>query len=93
MRASGVSRRLFYAADPDGAVLENSTACERRDPVTDFSLSLVSTRHALRGVTFEHNLEAKTSLPWSAGSPADGNGQTIFTESLILAQDERWRRA
>jgi hypothetical protein len=28
-----------------------------------------------------------------AGSPADVTGSEISMESLILAQDERWRRA
>jgi hypothetical protein len=37
------------------------------------------------GTDFEHKLKVKR-LP--AFVPA-----TIFTESLILAQDERWRRA
>ena len=36
---------------------------------------------------FEHKLEV-IDLPATFGCPA-----TIFTESLILAQDERWRRA
>jgi len=40
-------------------------------------------------LTFElqAHREAKLSKPASAGPT------TIFTESLILAQDERWRRA
>jgi hypothetical protein len=37
------------------------------------------------GVTFEHELKVK-GLPASVG-------KHFFTESLILAQDERWRRA
>jgi hypothetical protein len=36
-------------------------------------------------VTFEHKLEGRTVLPFGAIDS--------FTESLILAQDERWRRA
>jgi hypothetical protein len=36
-------------------------------------------------MTFEHQLKVMKI----AGSPAT----TSFTESLILAQDERWRRA
>ena len=35
-------------------------------------------------VTFEHKLKVKRIA---------GTGKPIFTESLILAQDERWRRA
>jgi hypothetical protein len=35
---------------------------------------------------FEHKLKVKRS-------PAFRGGQSFFTESLILAQDERWRRA
>ena len=49
------------------------------------------TRHALdrsRAMTFELKLIAKLSTPASVRQLT-----TIFTESLILAQDERWRRA
>jgi hypothetical protein len=35
------------------------------------------------------NFELKLKVKFVAGLPA----ATIFTESLILAQDERWRRA
>ena len=41
------------------------------------------------GLTFEHKLKLKI-----ATASAYGRTQTnLFTESLILAQDERWRRA
>ena len=42
-------------------------------------------RLPFNGRTFERKLEVK-------GSPATAGTHT-FTESLILAQDERWRRA
>jgi hypothetical protein len=35
---------------------------------------------------FEHKLKVKKIA-------GDSRRQSIFTESLILAQDERWRRA
>ena len=45
-------------------------------------------------VTFEHKLEEKTALLCEPACPVSGRmGKPIFTESLILAQDERWRRA
>jgi hypothetical protein len=34
-------------------------------------------------MTFEHKLKVKASA----------SAESLFTESLILAQDERWRRA
>ena len=42
-------------------------------------------------VTFEHKLNVKGLPAESFFGPRSGN--PIFTESLILAQDERWRRA
>ena len=39
------------------------------------------------GGHFEHKLEVNQDLP------ALQDGKPFFTESLILAQDERWRRA
>ena len=41
----------------------------------------------LRGWDFEHILKVMTNDPSPSG------GEPFFTESLILAQDERWRRA
>ena len=41
-------------------------------------------------MTFEHKLEVNSL---SAARFFGIDGKTIFTESLILAQDERWRRA
>jgi hypothetical protein len=38
------------------------------------------------GLTFELKLKVKRL-------PGFGQGNHFFTESLILAQDERWRRA
>jgi hypothetical protein len=38
------------------------------------------------GTDFEHKLKVKKIA-------GDSCRQSIFTESLILAQDERWRRA
>jgi hypothetical protein len=67
-------------------VFENSTACvyvetgRLRPFGQDENLSPL-----LREWDFEHKLKVKRL---SAFGPA-----IIFTESLILAQDERWRRA
>jgi hypothetical protein len=47
-------------------------------------------RESELGGHFEHKLEAKLAGSVGFGQP---EGQTNFTESLILAQDERWRRA
>jgi hypothetical protein len=44
-------------------------------------------RQTLRGLTFEQ--QRKLNAESFAGLPA----KSPFTESLILAQDERWRRA
>ena len=41
----------------------------------------------LRRWDFEHILKVMTNDPSPPG------GEPFFTESLILAQDERWRRA
>ena len=43
------------------------------------------TRSGIGGTDFEHKLKVKRLV--GLGRPS------IFTESLILAQDERWRRA
>ena len=58
-------------------------------PVRPFKHEALRTRHPFfgRGDNFEHKLEV-IDLPDTFGCLA-----TIFTESLILAQDERWRRA
>ena len=55
-------------------------------PAQPFSRGALKTRHPCfgRGDNFEHKLEV-IDLPLRR--------QTNFTESLILAQDERWRRA
>jgi hypothetical protein len=48
-------------------------------------------------LTCQSGKEVVTSEPGSpiasTASSSDGAGGTIFMESLILAQDERWRRA
>ncbi len=52
------------------------------------------TRHAFRGMTFELKLNLN-QLPTRRTGIRAGSAtrNPIFTESLILAQDERWRRA
>jgi hypothetical protein len=95
-----VCREAFFTPSwQDSVVFENSAACvyvetswpasacrEETRPVTLFWFL----RESELGRHFEHKLEAK--LAGSVGLPADAR-QTNFTESLILAQDERWRRA
>src|ERR1044072_9229516 len=85
-KASGASRRLFYAPATTATVFENSAVRIRRDLVTLGSRGLKEPCHPQldRGDNFEHKLEV-IDLPLRR--------QTNFTESLILAQDERWRRA
>src|SRR5207253_8491564 len=90
--ASGASRRLFYAVGKLAPVFENSAA----------SVYVETSR--VRGHTsvLERN-QAITRLPrFGWGRPLSSSSkrslvgsadQTNFTESLILAQDERWRRA
>ena len=76
----------FLRPVSSGPVFENSAACVYVETLAG-SLArscLGITRRALRSVHFELKLEVKACLPREA---------TIFTESLILAQDERWRRA
>ena len=84
--ASGASRRLFYAPATTATVFENSAVRIRRDLVTLGSRGLKEpvTPSSIGGDNFEHKLEV-IDLPLRR--------QTNFTESLILAQDERWRRA
>jgi hypothetical protein len=86
--ASGASRRFFYAVRTATApVFENSAASvyveKGRSRKRTASVDPVPPRHF--GADFEHKLKVKRL------SPSGGNH--FFTESLILAQDERWRRA
>jgi hypothetical protein len=43
------------------------------------------------GTTFEHQAQGERTA--SRADPMALAGNQFFTESLILAQDERWRRA
>ena len=79
---------------PDGPVFENSTACVYVETLVRLasairrseSTTCLTSRSIVSGeVDFEHKLKVKR--PVSFGWP------NFFTESLILAQDERWRRA
>ena len=45
------------------------------------------------GRHFELKLEEEIARRLAGPVFCTGMGKTIFTESLILAQDERWRRA
>jgi hypothetical protein len=84
-----------FLRPPDGPVFENSTACVYVETSTGPRLARYSDQqlpeeestlsHLLREVDFERKLEVKRPI---------GFGRShFFTESLILAQDERWRRA
>ncbi len=71
----------------DGPVLENSTACVY---VEARSLAIWLRTKTLSGppsgwTDFEHKLKVTNCSAFGRRS--------FFTESLILAQDERWRRA
>src|SRR5213079_1192515 len=68
-------------------VFENSAACVyvETSAVLRCRRGHEQTCHALSRADFEHKLKVKR-LPASSR-------QSFFTESLILAQDERWRRA
>jgi hypothetical protein len=44
-------------------------------------------------VTFELKLEVGEQACLGTGFGLSREGKPLFTESLILAQDERWRRA
>jgi hypothetical protein len=68
-------------------VFENSTAFERRDLMPS-GVRLKTRLSSFRGRTFELKLKLKMS-----SRPLAAEVTTFFTESLILAQDERWRRA
>jgi hypothetical protein len=86
-------------------VFENSTACVKRRDLTTSVVGLKLTRLSSRVVpcrtsvwlgvlrrrTFELKLKSERVV-----QPASTIGRidtSSFTESLILAQDERWRRA
>ena len=72
----------------DGSVLENSTACvyvERLVRLRSEQLINNPVGFSFGRTDFEHKLKV-TEL-------AGMSGRHFFTESLILAQDERWRRA
>jgi hypothetical protein len=61
-------------------LLSRRVSVEKKEPVTSSE------------VTFEHKLKVNKDCRHVAFGPAE-SGRPIFTESLILAQDERWRRA
>src|SRR5207245_5015247 len=78
------SRGLFYAFATARSLKTQQRAFTSR-PRLSFGWGEAKTpRRVLRDMTFERKLEVKV---WPACRP------TFFTESLILAQDERWRRA
>src|SRR6476646_4407371 len=97
--ASGVSGGLFYALLVSGVVFENSAACVYVETLASASACSAGwerrrgnkTRHLRCWLNnssgrghFEHKLEVKACrLCWFTNS----GRQTIFTESLILAQD------
>src|SRR3954447_7190231 len=90
--ASGASRRLFYAVLAFGfgarSLKTQQRSVQTSRPRPAQPLAAAGKRHNLvvpTGTTFEHELKVKRS-------PASCR-QSLFTESLILAQDERWRRA
>ena len=89
-RKSSKSRGLWresrpFSCRPEGSVLENSTACVYVEATS--LVDVVENKTCLHpsGWDFEHKL--KVTKAWPVYRP------TFFTESLILAQDERWRRA
>ena len=85
-----LARVRGFLLPPSGSVFENSTACETsRLGSRRFGDSVEQQPRRVRcklDVTFERKLEVE----FSAASTVE---ITFFTESLILAQDERWRRA
>ena len=91
--ASGVSRGLFYALPTAWSLKTQQRAFTSRgwfDPARTGGRSSSSTKPVttLFGEwDFEHILKVMTNDPSPSG------GEPFFTESLILAQDERWRRA
>jgi hypothetical protein len=77
----------FFSPSDAAPVFENSTAFTNVE-TSSGRLSRARERHILvvaSATTFEHELKVKDSRA-SVREPH-------FTESLILAQDERWRRA
>ena len=90
-RKSSKSRGLWresraFSCRPEGSVLENSTACvyvEARSLAIWLRTNPVG--FSFGRTDFEHKL--KVTKDWPVYRPP------FFTESLILAQDERWRRA
>jgi hypothetical protein len=56
-------------------------------------MRLINLSGSLRGTDFEHKLKVKRSPAKASLAMPLMERQSFFTESLILAQDERWRRA
>src|SRR6187399_3945 len=84
--SSGVSGGLFYALLVSGMVFENSAACVYVETsAVGFGLPARNKTRPLPSGGDTLSTSSKRSLPLRR--------QTNFTESLILAQDERWRRA
>ena len=89
-RKSSKSRGLWRESRPfscrsEGSVLENSTACVYVEATSLVDVVENETCLHPSGWDFEHKL--KVTKDWPVYRPP------FFTESLILAQDERWRRA
>jgi hypothetical protein len=77
----------FFTPSDAAPVFENSTAFTNVENL-EAAVSTASERRILvaaSAATFEHELKVKVS--WASAH------EPLFTESLILAQDERWRRA
>ena len=70
----------------EALVFENSTACTSRTSRAS-AREVTEPVSSLRG-DFELKLETEPLATRPSGLTAK-----VFTESLILAQDERWRRA
>ena len=90
-RKSSKSRGLWresrpFSCRPEGSVLENSTACVYVEATS--LVDVVENEPCPVPLGTEHFEHKLTVL----NLPAFGR-RDIFTESLILAQDERWRRA
>ena len=93
MEASGASRRFFYAPARWRRSLKTQQCDHAETPGLRPACLVIQARGLKRknpvtilrdGDDFEHKLEV-IDLPLRR--------QTNFMESLILAQDERWRRA
>src|SRR6476620_542755 len=105
LEASGASRRLFYVVGKLAPVFENSAASVYVETsrvrghtcVLEGNQAITSLPRFGWGRPLSSS--SKRSLPASGGGthrlwiPGAVGWQTNFTESLILAQDERWRRA